>query len=320
MRRVPGAHRFLEHRVSDVESGTGGEPVDGQRPADLTLHEVADILGVHYMTAYRYVRLGLLTAVKAGGLWRVSSADLDEFRSGGALSPKLEGGRSRRAPWAERLEARLVAGDAAGAWGVVEAALAAGSGLEEVYLDVLAPAMASIGDRWASGELDVAIEHRASGIAMRLVGRLGPRFVRRGRTRGTVIFGAPVGERHALAVAIVSDLVRQQGWEVSDLGADVPAESFVHALLNIPDVVAVGISVTTEAGFESVPLAFAALRAHPEQLSGVSLIVGGQAVTSKEIGLALGADLVALDVRGFADLLAPASAEQTWAGEGTSPA
>ena len=34
---------------------------------DLTLHEAADVLGVHYMTAYRYVRLGLLPAAKAGG-------------------------------------------------------------------------------------------------------------------------------------------------------------------------------------------------------------------------------------------------------------
>jgi len=32
---------------------------------DLTLHEAAELLGVHYMTAYRYVRLGLLPAVKA---------------------------------------------------------------------------------------------------------------------------------------------------------------------------------------------------------------------------------------------------------------
>jgi cellulose biosynthesis protein BcsQ len=38
-----------------------------------------------------------------------------------------------------------LAGDARGAWGVVEAALAAGAELEEIYLDVLAPAMAAIG-------------------------------------------------------------------------------------------------------------------------------------------------------------------------------
>ena len=36
------------------------------QPQELTLHQVAEILGVHYMTVYRYVRLGQLPAFKAG--------------------------------------------------------------------------------------------------------------------------------------------------------------------------------------------------------------------------------------------------------------
>jgi excisionase family DNA binding protein len=288
--------------VSDAK----GAPRGAQGGDDLTLQEAADTLGVHYMTAYRYVRLGLLPAVKSGGTWRVSPADVLEFRSGGPMSPQLDGGSRRRAPWAERLEARLLAGDARGAWGVVEAALAAGAELEEIYLEVLAPAMASIGERWERGELDVSMEHRASGIAMRLIGRLGPRFVRRGRTRGAVVVGAPAGERHALPVALVSDLLRQHGWEVSDLGADVPDESFVHAVVNTPDVVAVGVSVTTDAGLESARRAFAALRAAVPQ---VTLVVGGRAVSNEALGLDLGADLVALDARSFADLLETVRAE-----------
>ncbi len=279
-------------------------------PAELTLQEVADVLGVHYMTAYRYVRLGLLPAVKSAGTWRVSPADVAEFRAGGAVSPRVDGGSRRRAPWAGRLEARLVAGDARGAWGVVEAALAAGAELEEVYLEILAPAMSAIGERWASGELDVSIEHRATGIALRLIGRLGPRFVRRGRTRGAVIVGAPAGERHALPSAILSDLLRQQGWEVSDLGADVPDESFVHALLNTSDLAAVGVSVTTEAGLESAARVLAALRAARSRVAHVSLVVGGRAVTSEAIGLGMGADLVALDAREFAVLLEPVRVER----------
>ena len=297
---------------------TGADPsaaADGAVPdatgtddaGELTLQEAAETLGVHYMTAYRYVRLGLLHAVKSGGTWRVSPDALAEFRDGGPMSPQHEGGSRRRAPWAERLEARLLAGDARGAWGVVEAALAAGAELEEIYLDVLAPAMAAIGARWERGELDVSMEHRATGIAMRLIGRLGPRFVRRGRTRGAVVLGAPAGERHALPVAMVSDLLRQHGWEVSDLGADVPDESFVHAVRNTPDVIAVGVSVTTDAGLASAARAFAALRA---ATSHVALVAGGRAVTSLEAGLALGADRVALDARRFADLLESVRAEQ----------
>lgn len=267
---------------------------------DLTLQEAADELGVHYMTAYRYVRLGLLPARKEGGTWRVARADLDLFRNGGSMGPQPEGGSRRRAPWAERLEARLLAGDARGAWGVIEAALAAGAELDEVYLDVVSPAMASIGERWEQGELDIFVEHRATGIVMRLIGRLGPRFVRRGRTRGVVIIGAPSGERHALPVALVSDLVRQRGWEVSDLGADVPAASFVRAMQTTPDVVAVGVSVTTAECLDTARESLMALR---EAATGVLLIVGGRAVRDDEHARELGADAAVQGAKGFTDLL-----------------
>ena len=52
---------------------------------DLTLHEAAALLGVHYMTAYRYVRLGLLPAAKSGGSWRVTAADLEQFQQAADL-------------------------------------------------------------------------------------------------------------------------------------------------------------------------------------------------------------------------------------------
>jgi len=248
---------------------------------DLTLHEAAEQLGVHYMTAYRYVRLGVLPARKVGGSWRVSTADLAAVNEQVAPS-----GSRRRAPWSERLEARLVAGDAAGAWGVVEAALAAGASIDEIYLDVISPAMRRIGQRWSQGELDIAVEHRATGITFRLLGRLGPRLARRGRTRGAVVVGAPEGERHSLPTAMLADLVRADGWDVSDVGADLPAESFVRSVLDTPDVVAVGVSVSLD---EHLPAAATLLRALRAALPDVVLVVGGGAISSAEQATALGA-------------------------------
>jgi excisionase family DNA binding protein len=270
---------------------------------ELTLQEAAELLGVHYMTAYRYVRLGLLPAEKSGGTWRVERQAVDEFRARAASVATLptRGERAgRRAPWADRLEQRLVAGDGRGAWGVVEAALSAGADLDEVYLDVLAPALTSIGARWERGEIDVAVEHMASGIAMRIIGRLGPRFTRRGRSRGTVVLGAPSGERHGLPVALLADLVRQAGWDVRDLGADTPPSSFAHAALHADDVVAVGVSVTTA---EALPTAEAALRALREAVPAVHLVIGGRAVVDEAHAHALGADAWASDGRTFVTLL-----------------
>jgi MerR family transcriptional regulator, light-induced transcriptional regulator len=266
----------------------------------VTLHEAAEMLGVHYMTAYRYVRLGLLAASKSGGVWQVEVADLAEFKAGGPSSPQPARGSQRRAPWADRLEARLIAGDAHGAWGVIEAAMTAGVGLERVYGEVLSPALAQIGARWERNELDISVEHRASGIAMRIIGRLGPRFIGRGRTRGAVVLGSPAGERHSLPLAMLADLIRLQRWDVSDLGADVPTHSFVHAAIATPDLAAVGVSVTVSESLEAAAITCAALRV---ALPDLMVVVGGAAIRDGQHALDLGATAYAADNEGFTALL-----------------
>jgi methanogenic corrinoid protein MtbC1 len=266
----------------------------------------AEHLGDHYMTAYRYVRLGLLHAHKRGSTWQVDQADLDDFRAIGPPSADERGGvsaaaagrgraaRGRPAPWSERLEARLTAGDGSGAWAVIEAALASGAEPDMLYLDVIAPALRRIGDAWAAGELDIATEHLASGIAMRLIGRLGSRFVRRGRSRGVVLIGAPSGEHHSLPIALLADLLRGGGWEVSDLGCDLPVDAFVGALERAGRLVAVGVSVTDPACLPAARDTIAALR---QQSPHIVVLAGGGALGDAAAALALGADAWAPDGR-----------------------
>jgi MerR family transcriptional regulator, light-induced transcriptional regulator len=263
----------------------------------LTLQAAADALGVHYMTVYRYVRLGHLPARKSGGTWHVSTADLLAFQA----RPALVGGVRTAAPWAERLEHRLVAGDATGAWGVIEAALSGGSEIDEIYLDVIAPALVSIGERWAEGELDVFIEHRASVIVARLIGRLGHRFIRRGRSKGSVVLCTPPGEMHSLSVAMAADLVRRNGWEVSDLGADVPVPSIVRAAQEVDDLVAVGFGVTMESALPSLVEAIAAVRHGAAR--NVTLIVGGLAIRDSDHAIDVGADRYASNGRDLATVI-----------------
>ena len=95
-------------------SGRIGRSVRSMTDQVMTLQEVADELGVHYMTVYRYVRLGQLDARKVGGGWRVTRDVFDDFQS--AREAERPAGR-RVAPWSERLESRLLVGDASGAWG-----------------------------------------------------------------------------------------------------------------------------------------------------------------------------------------------------------
>jgi excisionase family DNA binding protein len=250
----------------------------------LTLQAAANELGVHYMTAYRYVRLGLLDAAKRGGTWKVEQSAIDAFRAGSDRSPVVPG---ESAPWRERLESRLIEGDASGAWGVIDKAMSSGMALDAIYIELLTPAMVNIGERWSAGELDIAIEHRASGIAMRIIGQIGPRFARRGRSRGVVIVASPPGEHHALPLAMLSDLLRLEGWEVTDLGANLPAASVVCVLGDTPDAVAVGVSASSGASFEAISEMCAAIR---QERSDLLIIVGGGAIRDSEHAVTLGAD------------------------------
>lgn len=266
---------------------------------DLTIQEAADALDVHYMTAYRYVRLGLLPAERRGRSWAVSRTDLDTFVHERKAEP-VEAALGRgTVDWSLRLQRRLLAGDRLGAKNVVEASLAAGTDPVGVYVDVVAPAMRAIGDGWAAGAIDVSEEHRASVIASQVLALLDSRFTRRGVRRGVVVVGAAQGERHDLPLRMVADVARLSGYEVHDLGADVPPEAFARAVCGVELLVAVAVSATTPGNDDAVRASVEAIR---EQVL-VPVLVGGGAVPDAATAAALAGDGWAPDARGVIELL-----------------
>jgi excisionase family DNA binding protein len=248
----------------------------------VSLHDAAERLGVHYMTVYHYVRTGRLAAQRRGATWSVAVDDLAALRAGA-----VHRGTRPPVPRASRLADRLVAGDEAGAWRVVEDAMASGRDPAAVHTEILVPARRRIGERWERDEFSIGDEHRASVIAARLVGRLGPRFARRGRHRGAVVLGAVEGERHALPGAILADLLRGRGFEVLDLGIDTPAASFVEAALAADRLVAVLVGATSAGREEALGEAIG--RLHGAGMTA-SVLAGGRAVPDADAARRLGAD------------------------------
>jgi len=244
------------------------------------LTEAAERLGVHYMTAYRYVRTGRLPAQKKEGGWRIAPADLDRLHR---QPPDVPARRTSRRWATTRMLDRLLAGDELGAWSIAEGALASGAQPADIHLELLAPALREIGARWESGDIDVGGEHRATVVARRVIGRLGPRFNRPGRKRGVVLIGAVAGERHEIPGAMVADQLRGAGFEVADLGADTPATAFRAAALRLePRCVLLSVTGT---GHEAAVLdAVQSIRASTEAI----VLVGGAAVPDEEASAALG--------------------------------
>ena len=251
----------------------------------LTLQQAADKLGVHYMTVYRYVRTGKLPATHVGRAWQVDPDDLAQVKP--AQFRSTPNPVARATATKAQLEARLLAGDEPGAWGVLETALASDRSPSEVLLHLVAPALESIGDRWHVGELTVADEHRASAVAVRLISRIGARFARRGPKRGSVVITTPPAERHSAPVAIAADLLRWAGYNVIELGADTPAEALTQVLAETSDLLAVAMACTTRASTTSARRVITHLR---KALPGTTVLLGGAAITDANQALRLGAD------------------------------
>lgn len=271
---------------------------------NLTLQEVAEILDVHYMTVYRYVREGMLPADQINRSWQISRADLKEFQASrlsssknkksisksgiGSIKKARHGGRDETV-WSDRVLARLIEGDEAGVTSVINSALRSTHNLQSIYLDVLMPALVTIGARWEQGKLDIYVEHRATEIVSRLIGQLSSKFSRRGVDRGTVIIVAPEGERHSLSIALTADLLRVEGWKVMNLGANLPASELAKAAKSAQNLVSVCIATTMSSSLQETAKSILAVRS----VSGskVKCFVAGLAIRSEDQAQELGADL-----------------------------
>jgi methanogenic corrinoid protein MtbC1 len=189
----------------------------------------------------------------------------------------------------------LVARDSARARRALEAALAAGVAIPDVYVEVMQPALYEVGHRWAMGDLNVAQEHYATAVAQSLLDVLSARLALPPKDgRLAVLTGTPE-EQHALGSRMVADFLEADGWEVLLLGAGAPVRDVVELVdLAGPDVV--GLSTSTAGvlpGVAEVVGALAQLRPRP------CIVVGGQFWTAETSSAAteFGADLVVRDAR-----------------------
>jgi MerR family transcriptional regulator, light-induced transcriptional regulator len=189
----------------------------------MQLREAADALGVHYQTAYLWVRQGSLPARKLGRGYEVADADvraLAERRRRGRPPGRRVGVRDWPAQ-ADQLYEAIVAGEETHARRWLDR-LAAGVSVIDLCERVIAPALRRIGDDWAAGRVTIAAEHRASAICERLIaaysGQPG------GRPRGRAVVATPPGERHALPALMAAACLREDRWLVHHLATDLPVD------------------------------------------------------------------------------------------------
>ncbi|MCH1435531.1 MAG: helix-turn-helix domain-containing protein [Acidimicrobiales bacterium] len=211
------------------------------------LQEAADHLGVHYQTAYQWVRRGDLPARQVSRKYAIDLGDLDAFqRVRNTPTPPTRriprGGFGLALP---RFHAALVSGDEVTARRVTARYADTGTPIIDIIEGLFAPALRQIGDDWADGCTTVATEHLASTITQRLLAAYQPS--RRGRPRGRALTTTPTGERHGLGASMAAAVLKEAGWKVHHLGADLPTEE-VAEFANHYDIGVVVLTSATDQG------------------------------------------------------------------------
>ena len=131
---------------------------------------------------------------------------------------------------AAALETAVLRGDAQAAPTLVDAVIAAGMPVGDVIGGVLTPAIQRLGDAYGRGEVflpQMMIAAEAMKAAVARVKELTPEG--EGSSAGRVVFATVKGDVHSIGKDICISLLESQGFEVEDLGVDVPAETVVTA-------------------------------------------------------------------------------------------
>jgi len=157
---------------------------------------------------------------------------------------------------------------------------------------LLLPLLTEVGHRWREGSFRVAHEHMTTAIVRSFLGTqesggaVGP-------SAPGIVVAAPAGQRHELGGLMVSAMAASDGWQVTYLGADLPAEEIAAAALH-RNARAVALSIVYPG---DDPLLARELKTLRGRLGdAVALLVGGASAAAYE------EPLRAVDARLLSDL------------------
>ena len=193
----------------------------------------------------------------------------------------------------EKLKSLVMEGNVKGSSARVQELLAQGVSAEDIMRLALVPAMDEVGVLFQNGEYylpEMLVASKAMQEGLKLLKPL----LAKGSSAylGRAVIGTVKGDLHDIGKNMVGMSLEGAGFEVIDLGADVPVEAFVNAIRdNKPAVVGMSALLTT-----TMPVMrdvvdavkSAGLRAN------VKIMIGGAPITQK-YATEIGADFYGTD-------------------------
>jgi 5-methyltetrahydrofolate--homocysteine methyltransferase len=177
----------------------------------------------------------------------------------------------------EDLQAAVLRGDAESVAKGVSESLETGGDPGALLNEALIPAMIEVGDMFERGEAyvpEMLIAARAMQAGMEV---LKPELISAGiEPIGKIALGTVIGDIHDIGKNLVGMMMEGAGFEVVDLGVDVPTEKFVEVVKDGVDVLGLSGLLTTT--IPAMPVILEALE-KANVRDKVKVIVGGAPVT-----------------------------------------
>ncbi len=186
-------------------------------------------------------------------------------------------------------------GDEEAAMEVANQVIKEGINPVEIINEALTPAMTQVGDGFANEEIPLPGVLVAAEAMTKAIEIMEPHIPKEDMAKklGTIVIGTVEGDIHDIGKRIVATMLRVYGFEVHDLGRDVPIDDFVEkAKETNADIVGSSSLMTTTMGGQKIL---------EEKLSKEGLkdkiktMIGGAACT-QEWANKIGADCYAEDV------------------------
>ncbi|MBY0525478.1 MAG: B12-binding domain-containing protein [Gemmataceae bacterium] len=250
--------------------------------------QVAEVLGVGVTTVKRWVDEGILPAHRtAGGHRKLLLADVlrlarqSNFPNQN-LGPLFAAGHALVPAHVQDLEQALFValerGDGDLVRSLIQGAYRRGVPVDDLADGVIAPAMQRIGHDWETGKIDVFHEHRGSQLCVaalhELIGLVSSSAAGR---RPLALGGAPEKDPYVLTSLLAELVLRQDGWQVVNLGPNTPLASLRKAVNELkPRLLWLTVSYLEDA--DTFLTEYRQLYQESDRL-GVPVAVGGRALT-----------------------------------------
>ncbi|OIQ54821.1 corrinoid protein [Neomoorella thermoacetica] len=192
----------------------------------------------------------------------------------------------------EEVKAMVEAGKSKLIPDLVQEALDEGNSAQEI-LKAMIDSMMVVGNKFSAGEIFVPEMLIAAKAMSRGIDVLKPLLAGKSSVSlGKCVIGTVAGDLHDIGKNLVSMMLESAGFEIIDLGVDVPAAKFVEAVKNNNNVTLVACSALLTTTLPAMKETVQTLKS--SGLTGFKIIVGGAQV-SQEFADSIGADGFAPD-------------------------